>query len=85
MKARHCEQCGMELTHAEINFHINEPPIEFVAMCLEAEVKLTFGGDAHSLYEIGDFALHLDLLRRAGFHGEPSEVLLPLPGAINTE
>ena len=29
-------------------------------------VKLTFGSDAHCLYEVGDFAMVLDLLARIG-------------------
>jgi histidinol phosphatase-like PHP family hydrolase len=60
---------------AELNFHTNEPPPDFVAMCLEEGVPLAFGSDAHNLYEIGAFALHLDLLRRCGFSGDPREVL----------
>jgi histidinol phosphatase-like PHP family hydrolase len=67
-------------TAAELNFHTNEPPPEFVAMCLEERVPLTFGSDAHNLYEIGAFALHLDLLRRCGFSGAPREVLLDVEG-----
>jgi len=64
---------------AEINFHTNEPTPEFVRLCIEAGIPLTFGGDAHNLYEIGDFALHLDLLRRAGYDGDPADILLPWP------
>jgi histidinol phosphatase-like PHP family hydrolase len=64
---------------AEVNFHTNEPPREFVAMCLEQGVPLTFGSDAHNLYEIGAFALHLDLLRRCGVTGPPAPYLLPMP------
>ncbi len=47
---------------AEINFHTNEPPIEFIKMCIDANVKLSFGSDAHNLYEIGEFYPHLKLL-----------------------
>ncbi len=64
---------------AEINFHTNEPTPEFVRLCIEAGIPLTFGGDAHNLYEIGDFALHLDLLRRAGYDGDLADILLPWP------
>lgn len=63
---------------AEINFHTNDPDPEFVRLCLEGGVALTFGSDAHNLYEIGEFHPHLDLLRRAGFDGVPTDVLLPL-------
>jgi histidinol phosphatase-like PHP family hydrolase/predicted phosphodiesterase len=65
-------------TAAEINFHTNEPSVEFVRLCLEQGVKLTFGSDAHNLYEVGEFYPHLNLLREAGFTGNPEEVLLPV-------
>lgn len=65
-------------TAAEINFHTNEPPVEFVRMCLESGVKIALGSDAHNLYEVGDFALHLDVLRRAGWRGE-RDVFFTLP------
>ena len=61
---------------AEINFHTNEPPPEFFRMCIEAGVKLTFGGDAHLLREIGEFQPHLDLLRDIGFDGELKDILI---------
>lgn len=60
----------------EINFHTNEPRAEFVRLCIDAGVKLTFGSDAHNLYEVGEFAPHLELLKRAGFDGDPRDVLL---------
>jgi len=65
-------------TAAEINFHTNEPSVDFIRLCLEQGVKLTFGSDAHNLYEIGEFYPHLALLREAGFAGNPQEVLLPI-------
>jgi len=63
---------------AEINFHTNDPDPEFVRLCIEAGVPLTFGSDAHNLYEIGEFFPHLRLLDEAGFDGDPADVLLPL-------
>jgi len=63
---------------AEINFHTNDPDPEFIRLCIEGGVPLTFGSDAHNLYEIGEFFPHLQLLREAGHNGDPSEVLLPL-------
>jgi len=60
---------------AEINYHTNDPSPEFARLCIDMGVKLTFGGDAHNLYEIGEFAPHLDLLRRAGYDGDAREVL----------
>jgi histidinol phosphatase-like PHP family hydrolase len=61
---------------AEINFHTNEPPEEFFRMCLDEGANLTFGSDSHNLYEVGDFALHLDFLERCGFDGDLSDVLI---------
>ncbi len=61
---------------AEINFHTNDPSPEFVRLCIEAGVPLVFGSDAHNLYEVGEFMPHLDLLKQAGYDGDPSDVLL---------
>lgn len=66
---------------AELNFHINQPPPDFFRICLDAGVKLAFGSDAHNLYEIGDFALHLQLLKDIGFDGDLSDILAP--GALS--
>jgi len=52
-------------TVAEINFHLNSPELSFVVACIERGVKLTFGSDAHSLCELGQFAPNLALLRKA--------------------
>ncbi|MFC1735005.1 metallophosphoesterase [Candidatus Hydrogenedentota bacterium] len=60
---------------AEINFHTNEPPPEFVKKCLESDVKLSFGSDAHNLYEIGEFAPHFALLKSCGFDGDLKDIL----------
>lgn len=60
---------------AEINFHTNDPDPQFVRQCIDAGVPLAFGSDAHNLYEVGEFFPHLDLLRRAGFDGDPRDVL----------
>ncbi len=60
---------------AEINFHANEPPPAFIRECLGQGVKFSFGSDAHTPAEIGDFACHLNLLRLAGFDGDPAGIL----------
>lgn len=60
---------------AEINFHTNEPPLEFVKLCLENGVRLAFGSDAHNLYEVGEFYPHLKLLEAAGFNGSLDDIL----------
>jgi histidinol phosphatase-like PHP family hydrolase len=62
---------------AEINFHANEPAPEFFAACLRADVRFSFGSDAHALYEVGEFHPHLDLLRSIGYDGDPADLLLP--------
>lgn len=63
-------------TAAEINFHSNEPQPEFFAMCLDAGIPISFGGDAHGLYEIGLFHPQLELLKSVGFNGELKEIML---------
>ena len=60
---------------AEINFHTQTTDPEFVQRCLAAGVKLSFGSDAHNLYEIGEFTPHLALLRECGFDGDLREIL----------
>lgn len=64
-------------TAAEINYHINTPPPAFIRTCLEMGTKISFGSDAHSLYEIGEFADHLKLLADLGFNGDLGDVLVP--------
>ncbi|MBN1435595.1 MAG: metallophosphoesterase [Sedimentisphaerales bacterium] len=60
---------------AELNFHTNDPPIEFVRLCLAAGVKLAFGSDAHNMYEVGEFWPQIQLLRQAGYNGDFSDIL----------
>ena len=45
-------------------------------MCIEADVKLTFGSDAHHLREIGEFRPHLQLLREIGYNGSLDDIIL---------
>ncbi len=61
---------------AEVNFHTNEPPAAFFRRCIEADVPLTFGSDAHNLYEVGEFAPHLALLSACGYDGDIGDLLL---------
>ncbi len=65
-------------TAVEINFHTNEPPVEFFKQAINAGVKITLGSDTHNLYEIGDFALHLELLKKCGVNGNYEDVLLQI-------
>ncbi len=60
----------------EINYHSNQPPPEFVRICLDMGLKFTFGSDAHSLYEVGEFAEHLKLFESLGAGAALSDVLL---------
>ncbi|MEM7133878.1 MAG: metallophosphoesterase [Chloroflexota bacterium] len=62
---------------AEINFHTNEPPPPFIADCIEAGVRISFGSDAHALYEVGEFHPDLGLLADIGFDGDLMDILLP--------
>lgn len=61
---------------AEINFHVNQPVPELFAGCLEAGVPISFGGDAHGLWEVGEFHPHLDLIKQIGFTGDVREILI---------
>lgn len=61
---------------AEINFHTNEPPLEFIRECLDEGVKFSLGSDSHNLAEIGDFAYHLKLLNDAGFDGDLADIII---------
>jgi len=62
-------------TAAEINFHTNEPPVDFIKECLSLGVKFCFGSDSHNLAEIGDFSYQLNLLKEAGFFGDLKEIM----------
>lgn len=64
---------------AELNFHTHLPPVAFVRMCLDLDIKFTLASDAHDLSEIGDFAYHIDLLKQAGFDGNLRDILLQIP------
>jgi putative hydrolase len=63
---------------AEINYHINEPPLHFIKLCLDRGVKFSLGSDAHNLYEVGEFSPHLQLLKDAGFDGDLRDIVLSL-------
>ncbi|MBT3295059.1 MAG: hypothetical protein HN919_06785 [Verrucomicrobia bacterium] len=65
-------------TAAEINCHMGGPPLDFIILCMDRGVKLALGGDAHHLLDVGNFAVHLELLKRAGAPRDLSEVLFRL-------
>lgn len=60
---------------AEINFHQNEPRLEFFELCLRKGVKLSLGSDSHNLYEVGFFLPHFRFLDELGVMGRLDEVL----------
>jgi histidinol phosphatase-like PHP family hydrolase len=66
---------------AEVNFHNNQPPADLYRKCLEAGVKLSFGSDAHALYEVGEFAPHLKFLKEIGYDGDLTDILVR-PGEL---
>ena len=51
---------------AEVNFHTNIPDPRFVEACLERGVKIALGTDSHALWEVGEMAPHLSVLKNAG-------------------
>ncbi len=52
---------------AEMNFHVNEPEPEFLELCIQNSVKLTFGSDSHHLCQVGEFYPHLKMLEAMGY------------------
>lgn len=46
----------------EINYHNNEPDADFFKMCLDNDIKISFGSDSHSLYEVCRLQQHIILL-----------------------
>lgn len=61
---------------AEINFHTNFPPEEFILEVLRRGGKISFGTDSHNLYEAGYLTPHWEFCRRIGIAGRLDEVLL---------
>ena len=60
---------------AELNMHFCTPDPRFYAACMQRGVKIALGSDAHSLWEVGSFHGHLEVLRAAGATGNLDEVL----------
>ena len=61
---------------AEINFHTNRPQPEFVTLLLKKGGKLSFGTDAHNLYEAGYLKPHYEFCKQLGIAGKLDEILL---------
>jgi histidinol phosphatase-like PHP family hydrolase/predicted phosphodiesterase len=51
---------------AEINFHAYQTDPAFIRCCVEKKVKIALASDAHTLQEVGEFAPHIEVLRKAG-------------------
>ncbi|MGC8976375.1 MAG: metallophosphoesterase [Candidatus Ratteibacteria bacterium] len=49
---------------AELNFHTNNPDLDFFRICLEENVDIVFGSDAHNLLEVGDFSKHIEFMKK---------------------
>ncbi len=65
---------------AELNFHIQEPVVEFAAVCLEEGVKLSLGSDSHELREVAEFWPHLRLLASLGVGHDDLDRVIWRPG-----
>ncbi len=61
---------------AEVNFHQNLVEPEFVRAALEAEVKFSFGSDAHNLADYGFLQPHIRMLRELGYNGDFWDILV---------
>ncbi|MDD4621631.1 MAG: metallophosphoesterase [Kiritimatiellae bacterium] len=55
--------CGIA---AEVNYHVNQPDVEFIRACHEQGVSIALASDAHDLAESGEFWPHVNLLKQAG-------------------
>jgi len=51
---------------AELNFHTDEPNLDFFRICLEEGVKISLGTDSHNILEVADFSAHLEFLKKLG-------------------
>lgn len=62
---------------AELNFHINEPDLNFFKICIENGVKIAFGSDAHKLSEVCSFEQNIELLRSI-YDGNLEDILFDI-------
>ncbi|MCP3966508.1 MAG: hypothetical protein GY750_03010 [Lentisphaerae bacterium] len=61
---------------AELNFHTNNPPLEFFRTCILKGVRISLGSDSHNLYEVGEFYPHLNFLKKLVTTGQLHDILL---------
>ena len=66
----------------EINCHNNKPSLPLIKECLKAGVKFTFGGDVHTMYEVGEFHPNIELLRQCNFNGNLNDILLDVDSIL---
>ncbi len=64
---------------AEINYHTNDPELEFFALCLRKGVEISFGSDSHNLYEVGELSPHLEFVRQLGVYRQLDKVMYSGP------
>ena len=64
---------------AEINFHTHQPDPRFIAACLGEGVRIALATDSHALWEVGELAPHLAVLRQAGCPPEQWPGVLVVP------
>jgi histidinol phosphatase-like PHP family hydrolase/predicted phosphodiesterase len=60
----------------ELNFHTQEPEIEFIEKCINSGVKLCLSSDSHNMYEVGELWPHLKMLEKIGISASDFERIL---------
>ncbi len=60
---------------AEINYHINEPDVEFFAECISMGVKIALGTDSHENWEMANLGRNVRLLQQAAGTEDISHLL----------
>ncbi len=55
---------SMTGTAVEVNYHGNEPELDFFKLCYEKGVKIALSSDTHEFAESGAFIRHYDFLRQ---------------------
>ncbi|QSH40224.1 metallophosphoesterase [Lentisphaerota bacterium ZTH] len=61
---------------AELNFHANNPPLEFFRICIAKGVKISLGSDSHNLCQVGEFYPHLNFLKKIVTNQRLCDILL---------
>ena len=69
----------------EINYHTNDPSVEFFSMCINEGIKLSFGSDSHNLYEVGEFYPHMKFIKSCGYDGDLKDILVSEEEILNVD